>query len=78
MKDFVQSFVGGYEIGHNSSHVGVVVFSRGTNVEVPLNNNLAKDQLLTKIKEISWPKGVTETNKGLGKVNDMCMYIFFC
>ena len=77
MTDFVQTIVGGFEIGHDSSRFGVIVFSRSTSIAVPLNNAFTKDHLLDKIKDISQPRGTTATHKGLQEVKRMCMYILF-
>ena len=72
MTDFVQTFIDGYETGRNATRFGIIVFSSGSKVEVPLRNSLSKEELLEKTKAVHHPKGYTHTYKALDKVKNIC------
>ena len=70
--DFVQRIIEGFEVGHNASQFGLIVFSGYVRTDVTLNNNMNKDELINAAKATTYPKGGTDTAGGLYAVRRMC------
>lgn len=65
---FVQSVIKLFDIGKNKTRIGLVSFSHETYMELPLNNNLTKQQILDKLDTIFQAGGGTNTAMALRMV----------
>jgi len=65
MKSFVSQLVGGFEIEHNNTRVGVVTYSSGIGESFQLNNYSTVDDVQDAISSLSYSGGPSRTDEAL-------------
>lgn len=77
MKDFVNAVIDGFRIGYDQTHVGVIIYSARSyvNVVFGLGTYYDKKKIFDAVKEIRYPSGGTYTGAALRKARDS-LYTF--
>ncbi|KAK3096918.1 hypothetical protein FSP39_004752 [Pinctada imbricata] len=62
---FVSNVIDAFDVNQNHTRVGIVLFSDSEHVEIPLNNNLTKAELKTRVRQLKQRYGETNTGKAI-------------
>lgn len=74
MLQFMESIIDDFEIGPNSTRVGVVVYSSQPHDKISLANNFTKEELKAAVRNLNRLGGGTNTAGGINNMRKQCRY----